>query len=61
MFALGICNTPMGCTLAAGFAPQAAVVSPLITGDRGSSLVIMGTIGVPDIRPILALQGSRGW
>ena len=27
-------NTLMGCALAAGFAPEVAAASPLITGDR---------------------------
>ena len=31
-------NTVMGCAHATGFAPEAVSVSPIITGDRWSSL-----------------------
>ena len=50
----------MGCALSADLAPEAAAVFPLIAGDRCSSLLLVGTIGLPDAGIILDMQGSRG-
>ena len=52
-------NALMARTLAADLAPEAATVSPIITGDHSSSLLV-GIIGLPDVGTILAMQGSRG-
>ena len=43
-----------------GFAPEKATVSPLITGDRCYTLLLVGTTWLSDVGTILALQGSRG-
>ena len=53
-------NALMGCALTTDLAPEAAAVSPLITGDRSSSFLLVGTIGMPDVGTILAMLGSKG-
>ena len=50
----------MGCALAVDWAPEAAAVSRLISGDRTFSLLLVGAIGLPDVGTITAMQDSRG-
>ena len=46
--------------LAVDLTPEAPAISSLITGDRSSFLLLMGTIGLPDVRTILVMLDSRG-
>ena len=49
-----------GCALSTGFDPETATLSPLLTGDRSSSLLFVRTTERPDVETILGMQGSRG-